>query len=183
MSIKHLRRTAAYTLIEMMFAVAVFAIAGGAVGVSYLFSLRSFAALNNYSMLDGQNREAIDRISRELRQARSITSFDNYLSRRLVFVDGNYKTITYTFNRYTQQLTRTSNTVTTVLLDDCSLINFNLGTRAVNTNYVYDPTSNPDHAKIIDLTWRTSRSLPGGPANSENIQTARIVIRKQALMQ
>jgi hypothetical protein len=33
------------------------------------------------------------------------------------------------------------------------------------------------------LTWKTSRSLPGGLINSENIQTARIVIRKQKLQQ
>ena len=33
--------------------------------------------------------------------------------------------------------------------------------------------------KVIQLTWRTSMTLPNGVGNSENIQTARIVIRKQ----
>ncbi len=183
MRIKLHRGVAAWTLIEMMFGVAVFAIAGGAMGTAYLFSLRSFQSLSNYSVLSEQNREAIDRITRELRQANSIQSFDNYLSRKLVFFDGNNKQITYTFNRYTQQLTRTSNGVSSVLLDDCSLINFNLGTRVVGSNYNYSATTDADEAKIVDLTWRTSRSLPGGPSSSENIQTAKIVIRKQAITQ
>jgi hypothetical protein len=33
--------------------------------------------------------------------------------------------------------------------------------------------------KVVQLTWKTSRHVPSGPVNSENIQTARIVIRKQ----
>jgi hypothetical protein len=33
--------------------------------------------------------------------------------------------------------------------------------------------------KVLQLTWKTSISQPNGIANSENVQTARIVIRKQ----
>ena len=184
MHIKRLKRIAAYTMIEMMIAVAVFSIAGGAMGSAYLFGLRSFQSLSNYAKLDKENREAVDRISRELREASSISSFDNYLQNKLVFVDGNGKSITYQFNRYAQTLSRTSNGVVSVMLTNCSLINFNLGTRAVSTNYVYDATTDPNHAKIIDLTWKTSKSLMGGRlTESENIQTARIILRKQALQQ
>jgi prepilin-type N-terminal cleavage/methylation domain-containing protein len=88
MFIKLKRRKAGWTLVEMMLAVGIFSIAGGAVATAYVFSLRSFQALSNYAILDQQNREAIDRITREVRQANSVSSFDNYLSRRLVVVDG-----------------------------------------------------------------------------------------------
>ena len=184
MYIKRLKRVVGWTLLEMMIGMAVFTISGAAVGSVYMFSLRSFQSLSNYSVLDGQNREALDIISRELREAKSISSFDNYLQNKLVFVDGNNKTVTYQFNRYSKTLTRSSGSINTVLLTNCSLINFRLGTRAVSTNYVYDPTSDPDHAKIIDLTWKTSKSLLNNRiTQSENVQTARIVIRKQALQQ
>lgn len=185
MFIKPTKRTGAWTLLEMMIGVAIFSIVGGAVGSAYVFSLRSFQALSNYAVLDQQNREAVDRITREVRQANSVYSFDNYLSRKLVLVSGdtNRSQITYTFNRYTQQLTRTQNGKSSVLLDDCSLINFNLGMRPPNTNYGYYPTMDVNQAKIVDLTWKTSRSLPGSVVNSENIQTARIVIRKQKVQQ
>jgi len=33
--------------------------------------------------------------------------------------------------------------------------------------------------KVLQLTWKTSILQPSGMANSENVQTARIVIRKQ----
>ena len=185
MFIKPKLKNGAWTLLEMMVAVAVFAIAGGAVGSAYVFSLRSFQGLSNYACLDQQNREAIDRITREVRQANSVSSFDNYLTRKLVIVSGdaNRSQITYTFNRYTQQLTRTQNGKTDVLLNNCSLINFNLGMRPPNTNYGYYPTMDVNKAKIVDFTWKTSRSLPGSVVNSENIQTARIVIRKQKVQQ
>lgn len=185
MRIKLLKRIAAYSLIEMMFAATIFTVVGGAVGTAYMFSLRSFQALSNYSKLDEENREAVDRISRELREATTIqTPPDGYQKSQLVFLDCNGKRITYSFNRYSQTLTRTSNSVVTVLLTNCSLINFNLGTRAVANNYMYYTNSDPNHAKIVDLTWKTSKTVGGRTfINSENIQTARIVIRKQALQQ
>ena len=34
-------------------------------------------------------------------------------------------------------------------------------------------------AKVIDLSWVCSRSILGQKANTESVQTARIVIRKQ----
>jgi type II secretory pathway pseudopilin PulG len=179
MFIKRASRKAAWTLIEAMIAVGVFSIASGAIATVYVFGLRSFQALSNYSILDEQNREAMDLLTREIRQANSVSSFNNGYNSSLTLVDGNLKNIVYNFNRTTQQLTRNSNGVSTVLLNNCSLINFHLGMRPPNTNYGYYPTTNVNVAKIVDLTWKTRRYLPGGVANSENIQTARIVIRKQ----
>jgi len=184
------RKLAGWTLLEMMIGVTVFSIAGAAISTAYVFSLRSFQALSNYSILDQQNREAIDRITREVRQARTVSAMDTYLTRTLSLIDGDGNTVTYKFDRYQQNLTRTKTKPTggtlekTVLLDNCSLINFNLGMRppiggASITNYY--PTTDLNKAKIVDLTWKTSRALPHGLANSENIQTARIVIRKQKI--
>lgn len=184
MYIKHQRRGGGgWTLLEMMIAVGLFSIASAAMGSAYVFSLRSFQALSNYSILDQQNREVIDLITREVRQANSVTSFANDHTRQLTLVDGDRNTVTYNFNGYRQQMTRTKSGTTSVLLENCSLINFHLGMRPPNTNYGYYATSDINKAKIVDFTWKTSRSLPGGLANTENIQTARIVIRKQKVNQ
>lgn len=171
----------------MMIAVTIFSIAGAAVGSAYLFGLRSFQALSNYSVLDQQNRTAMDKLTREIRQARWVeTKTDD----TLVLKDGNYDSITYKFKGDTQQLTRTVNGETTVLLNDCSLIKFVMATRVPNTNindaqfYTdYYATSDKNEAKVINLSWKTRRELPSGVGQSENIQTARIVIRKQKLYQ
>jgi len=188
MCIKTSIRKGGWTLLEMMIAVTIFTIAGAAVGSAYMFGLRSFQALSNYSELDQQNRVALDQLTREVRQARRVELKNDD---SLVLRDGNYDQITYKFNGTTEQLTRTRNGKTTVLLEDCSLIKFVMATRVPNTNLVNDAnfytdyyeTSDEDQAKVINLSWKTRRTLPGGAGQTEDIQTARIVIRKQDLYQ
>jgi len=106
-------RKRGWTLLEMMFAVAIFSIAGGAMATAYVFGLRSFQAMSNYSVLDQQNREAMDLLTREVRQAWYISAKDN---NSLTLIDGNRRTITYNFNGTTQQLTRNVNGTSSVLL-------------------------------------------------------------------
>lgn len=188
MSIKSSIKQGGWTLVEMMIAVSIFTIAGAAVGSAYMYGLRGFQALSNYSELDAQNRNALDLLTREVRQARRIESKSDDT---LVLKDGNYDLITYKFNGTTEQLTRTLNGKTTVLLDDCSLIKFVMATRVPNTNLVNDSnfytdyyeTSDVNEAKVINLSWKTRRVMPNGVGQSEKIQTARIVIRKQNLYQ
>ena len=49
-----------YTLVEMTVAMAVFSISGLALASVFLFSIKSFAAMGNYAVLDQANREAMD---------------------------------------------------------------------------------------------------------------------------
>ena len=156
MSINPRRRILAYTLLEIMLGVTIFSLVSAAVGSAYLFGLRSFQALSNYSTLEARNRSAIDLMTRELRSAQTISSYNTALNRKLTFVDGNYKTISYTFDPYAGTLTRTSNNVNKVLLRDCDLINFNLGTRAVSSK------SGPSlrHSTLVSLNTSASEAAP-----------------------
>jgi len=187
MFIRRKSTNSGWTLLEMMFGVAIFSVAGAAMATAYIFSLRSFQAMSNYSVLDQQNRQAMDLLTREIRQAWYVSAKDN---NSLTLVDGSRQTVTYNFSPYTQQLTRTADGRTSVLLNDCSLINFTMATRVPNTNvndfnYYTDiyKTTDINEAKVINLSWKTRRELPGGVGQSENIQTARIVIRKQKVVQ
>ena len=125
------RARQAWTLVEMMFAVATFSVAGAAVGSAYVFGLRSFQAVSNYAVLDQDNREAMDRITREIRSARAVVAHTNSDTfSMLTVMNANYAEITYTFDFPNRQLKRTSNSVTQVLLEDCHLLKFNLGVEA-----------------------------------------------------
>ena len=181
MFIKRKSRTGGFSLVEMMMALGIFSLVGGAVAMAYVFSLRSFQALSNYAQLDQQNRMAMDMITREIREANSIVSYKNGNNAQISLVDGNGGNITYSFSKAGKTMSRTSNGVAQVLLQNCSLINFNLGMRPPATNYGYYSTTNVNLAKMVDLTWRTSMVLPNSVTNSENIQTARIVVRKQKM--
>jgi hypothetical protein len=97
----------------------------------------------------------------------------------------NSHTITYLFTRASQQLVRNDATDGShkVLLNNCSLLNFDLRQRnPVNGNFDIYPVATNDWqhtVKVIQLNWKITITLPNGVGNSENIQTARVVIRKQ----
>lgn len=174
-------RRSGWTLVEMIVAAGVFSISALALGTIFLFGLRSFAAMANYSALDQANRSALDLLTREIRQARAVVDCS---TNRITVLDGDGKSITYFFNPHTKQFLRFgSDGNSKVLLKNCNLLNFNLFQRnPKGGSYdIYPAATNNWQAtvKVVQLSWKTSRTLPHGPVNSENVQTARIVIRKR----
>lgn len=185
MYIRHaFRSTRAWTLVEMMVAVAVFSIASAALASLFLYSIKGFASLANYAMLDRENREAMDFLSKEIRQATDVTAYNsNALGNSITIRDVNRQAVTYSFNAAQKHLVRTSGEGSRVLLTNCNLMEFSLFQRnPSNGNYGVFPIAAGNwtqSVKVVQLTWKTARYVPSGPVNSENIQTARIVIRRQ----
>jgi hypothetical protein len=70
-----------------------------------------------------------------------------------------------------------------VLLNNCSLLAFDLRTRApIGYSFEQYPVATNNWqltVKVLQLTWKTTTRLPTGVSSSENVQTARIVVRKQ----
>jgi len=173
-----------HTLIEMIVAVAVFSVVGLALMSVYLFAMKSFAAMGNYAVLDQANRQAMDLLTREIRQAKQVTA---YSTNSITIVNGDTLTVTYLFRPQTRQMIRSASDGSyQVLLDDCNLIDFRLFQRnPVNGSYDIYPAAAGNWqqtVKVVQLSWRTSRSIFNGLAQSENVQTARIVIRKQKVL-
>src|SRR5437764_8959018 len=103
------RARRAWTLIEMMLGVTVFAIAGACLGSLFIFTARSFAAMQNYSILDQYNRQAMDTVTYEIRQAQLISDYSsNATTRTLSLVNGDGQPVTYTFDSPKQQVRRVS---------------------------------------------------------------------------
>src|SRR6266478_1559801 len=67
-------RARAFTLVEMMVAVAVGCLLLAALATLYVFSMRSFAAMANYSDLNNKSRYASDIISRDIRSCMKVGS-------------------------------------------------------------------------------------------------------------
>jgi prepilin-type N-terminal cleavage/methylation domain-containing protein len=176
----------AFTLVETMVSVAVFSIAGLALATIFLFSIRSYAAMANYALLDQKNRQAMDQLTYEIRQAQKVVSYaSNSTSSSLTITNGDGLQVTYTFDSANQRVTRTgSDGSFATLLTNCALLNFNLYVRPpTNGSFdVYPVTFNTNWqqtVKVVQLSWKTSMSIPPARVTSEDIQTARIVIRKQ----
>jgi hypothetical protein len=170
----------------MLMAVGIFSLSGLVLMGLYLFCIRGMASMYNYAVLDQYNRHAMDTLTRELRQCKMVSNYTtNSISVLTANPDGsNGPTVTYSFNKTSQKLLRSSTDGTSeVLLNDCSLLQFDLRTRIPKgqsyESYPVATNNWQQTVKVLQLSWKTAIYLPNGVGNTENIQTARIVIRKQ----
>lgn len=182
MSIKPRRKPKhGFTLVEVLVASGLFGITAAVLCTIFLFSTRAFASLANYAELDKINRIAMDTLTKEIRQARLVT---DVTSNSISIINGNGLSVTFRFDAVNRHFIRsTPDGASKVLISDCSLLNFDVYQRN-NIAGTWDqyPVASHDwseYVKVIRLTWRTYRPIAGGPGVSENIQTAKIIIRKQ----
>jgi prepilin-type N-terminal cleavage/methylation domain-containing protein len=178
--------TRAYTIVEIMVAVAIFSISALALSTVFLFSIRSYAAMANYALLDQKNRQAMDQLTYEIRQAQKVVGYSSDgTNSSLTITNGDGLQVTYNFNSPNQQVTRTaSDGSSSTILTNCALLNFNLYMRPpTNGSFDVYPINLSNNwqqtVKVVQLSWKTSMTLPPARVTSEDIQTARIVIRKQ----
>ena len=142
-----------------------------------MFSGQSFVALYNYVELDDHNRIAIDTLTRDLRQCNRVV---DSTSASLSIEDADGTSIVYNYNANDQTLTRAHLGATTVLLRECDRLQFSLGQRnPVGGSYDVYPAASAATAKVVNVAWSCSRMILGQKQNTESVQTARIVIRKQ----
>ena len=173
------RRQAGMGLAEAIIAIGITSMILLALVAITVFSSRSFVALANYVELDDYNRVAMDTLTRDLRECNRVTACD---TNSLVIEDSDGFSITYAFSGGAKTLTRTKNSIPKVLLTGCDNCSFVLCQRnAVTNSYDVFPTAVAANAKVVNVAWNCSRSILGQKANTENVQTARIVIRKQDL--
>lgn len=142
-----------------------------------MLSGRTFAAFANYVELDDSNRIAMDTLTRDLRECNKVTGCSASV---LTIEDSDGFTITYSFSPTTATLSRTKNGLSKVLLKGCDTLTFTIAQRnPVGGRYDVYPAATPATAKVVNVQWNCSRTIFGHKANTENVQTARIVIRKQ----
>lgn len=142
-----------------------------------VFSARSFVALANYVDLDDKNRIAIDTITRDLRGCNKVFyCTTNFLA--LEDSDGFF--LYYVYSPTTDVLTRYKVSQVTTMLTGCEALEFRLGKRNTLPGTLDQfPAATASEAKVVDVSWRCYRTVLGLKANTEAVQTAKIVIRKQ----
>lgn len=146
------------------------------VGIS-LTTGRSLAEMFNYVDLDHYNRIALDIMTRDLRQVRYLS---DYRTNSISFVDHGSNTLTFTYSPTNRVLTRVQAGRTNTLLKDCDFLRFDIYQRTPQSNsYALYTAGDPTNCKVVSVTWSCSRSLFGLKANTEQGQTARIVIRNK----
>jgi prepilin-type N-terminal cleavage/methylation domain-containing protein len=171
------QRRFGFTLLELMFSLGITGLLMTAVCSFSIFSGRSFAVLFNYVDLDDANRIAVDQITRDVRQANRVTA---YAANSLTLEDSDGMPLSYSYDATARTLTRAKSGVSRVLLKQCDRLDFSIGQRnAVGGSYDVYPAATPATCKVVNVSWICSRTILGIRNNTESVQTARIVIRKQ----
>lgn len=145
------------------------------VGLLSFYSSRSFVAMANYAELDQHGQLALDKISREIRQARQLT---DYTATSLAFQDVDRIPVQFIYDSASRSLVRVSGGKTNTYLTDCDSLLFSKyqKTPISNSFDAYQPAFVSD-TKVIQVTWVCSRAILGAKANSESVQSAKVALR------
>jgi hypothetical protein len=168
------RSRAAMTLIEILVTAFLSTILFAALALLWVNGARSVLAMTNYTELDRTSKYALDVMSKDVRQAKAMTS---YSTTRIAMTNTSGVAYSYTYNPTAKTLTRTNNGVGKVLLTGCDRLTFGIYINYPSNNFTFYPTTNVALAKLVDVNWKCSRQIRGQNVNTESIQTAKIVMR------
>ncbi len=183
-------RTAGTTLVELMIAVAIASIVLAMGASLWVFGSRSFIAMGNYADLDNKSRSALDLMSRELRQATQVIDFQKTGTVRWLTVTNSADATQtkYTWDEKSQTLLcQKTGEADQVYLTGCERWDFELYQRTPQKGggYVFFPATNATGGydvsicKLVNLSWKCSRSILGNKVNTESVQTAQVVLRNK----
>src|SRR5262249_20004408 len=105
-----------FSMIECMVAIVISGLTLVVVGAFAYYSGRSFAAMANYAELNTGSRKALDRLTRDIRQTLSLTTF---ATNSLTFVGADGQPLTYAYEPATRILTRQKGGNSETILTDC----------------------------------------------------------------
>ena len=168
------RSRSGFTLAELAVASGLGVLVFAAVAIGMVFSSRSFLALGNYEELNSASRNALDTMTREIRQTKALTA---YATNQLTFTDYDGVALTYAWDPASGKLTRQKAGATTVLLKQCDYLTFGVSQRNPSNNFNFYPAQSVSTVKLIDVSWISSRQIMQQKVNTESVQTAKIVIR------
>lgn len=176
--LRHRAGSAGFSIIETWFGLGLASILTAAVASFTLYTGKSFAGLSNYVELEQRSQLALDTMTKDIRQTQYLASFS---TNELVFRDHDGQPLTYTYSPARHTLTRSKGGTNAVLLTECDLLVFDMFQRnpVEGTYDQYPVTTAVTNCKLISVTWVCSRQITGTKLNTESVQTAKIVIRKQ----
>jgi prepilin-type N-terminal cleavage/methylation domain-containing protein len=176
------RARTGFTLVELMVAIALAGILLTFLAVLFTSSISNFAGLGNYAELSGQSRLAMDQVSQELRECTQVLNAQKSSTAKSLLLTNAFEgsTLKLMWDSSTRTLTsQKSNRALRVCLTGCDDWDFSLYQRTPKSGWQFYPTTNPQLCKLVNMSWRCSRSVLGRKANTENVVTAQVVIRNK----
>ena len=185
------RANSGISLVEVMIAMAVGSLVLAAVSSLTMYAAKATTAMVNYTDLDTKSRYALDVISREIREANAVLSFQTNLPVKTLTITNASQnamiTFTYDSNARTVVMSKTGQASITNLTE-CDQLSFGLYQRTpwlTGTNVLFFPATNSAGAidlslcKLVSLSWKCSRQIMAQKVNTESVQAAQIVLRSK----
>jgi hypothetical protein len=177
-----------WTLVELVVAVAVGLIVLAAFVAITLSINASVVAVGNYNDLDKASRMTLDQLSRDVRNASSVSTASTMTILTLTNTFSGTNLITYRWTA-NSNVTRTVTSIVgvaaiagtpEVVLPNCDFLSFHYYIRIPTNNLQFVSITNTvstNLVKLISVSWRCSRSILGSKLNTESVQTANIAVR------
>ena len=177
-------RELAFTITELWMAIAVASIVMAGLMTFSVYAARSFAGITNYVDLEQKSQNALDTMTRDVRQTQYLISYDTTtldgrtITNQLTFMDYDGQPLSYGFTN--NVFVRSKAGESTVLLTNVDFLTFQIFQRnPINGTYEQYPTASATNCKLISVSWICSRSILGSRLNTGSVQTAKVIIRKQ----
>ncbi len=170
------RAVGGMTLPELLVAVGVGSIVLMVVAMVFMNSARSFAATASYVSMDAKSRNALDHMTREIRQAGNLVEFSpTHLKFARYGLTNAF--LVYDWDAGSRQLTqwKTGEGAPYPLLTECDQLTFSM------YNSSFAPAATIAQSKGISVRWACSRMMLGKKTTTEEMQQALIVMRNKPL--
>ena len=177
-------RCGGFGLVDMLVGITVSSIILTALISFTVYAAKSLAAMTNYVDLEQKSQNALDTMTSDIRATKFLVRYDTRLlngvtiTNALTFKDWDNQDLTFNYDN--NVLLRQKGGQNTVLLTNVDYLSFQIFKRnPVPNTYDQYPTSDATNCKLISVSWICSRTILGSRLNTESVQTAKIVIRKQ----
>jgi hypothetical protein len=186
--VRSFHRRAGFTLIEATVAAGLGTLVLAVVAALIVYSAHTFSAMTNYVDLDLHSRCALDIISREVRQATAVVDCRTNGSVSYITLtnadDSTSLKVSWNMDAATLSLEKTG-LPPMIVMTGCDRWRVSLFNRAPNfstTNLSFNPinpANNLASCKVVNMSWKCSRTILGSKLNTESVQTAQIVLRNK----
>jgi hypothetical protein len=142
----------------------------------FMTSAFSFAAMSNYVSMGSNSRNALDHMTREIRQAGDLLEFSP--TRVKFSLPGQTNSfLVYEWDAQSRQLTewKSEDGLTKVLLTGCDQLAFSM------RDSLFAPTTALAEGKGIRVAWKCSRTILGNKTTTEDMEQALIIMRNKPI--
>jgi hypothetical protein len=168
------------TLVELMVACMIGCLILMSMVMVFSSSSRSFVAIGNYMEMDRSSRNALDRMTREIRNAKDLVSFS---PTQLVLNSAGTNRVVYNWTLNPPHLTEwKTGGQTNVLLTGCDSLTFAMFKHVPLSGGSNAPTTVVAEGKALSVSWTCSRTFLGKRFSTEDMQQAIIVIRNKPVL-